>query len=255
MLGNSQWVMYVFMGTVGGALILNYIYMLWKLINGRDKTKPTVSIGLIFFLIIIGIVSLVFGMLPPTMGILGNMQPVKYLALSGLFITGFLVLGYYLKDLAPNFKFGGISKLPQVLLILSGLCIAVNVPVMGYMKVAARGTNSIIYQTMNLNGTKYIPPVVFPWPVKKGFSLLNDKCAICHTLARVERYNGKSYGSWEHVILHQMKDVNGAPITVAEGKKIANYLKSLNIIAYNKHLAKEHQKWVPPTSLPWNNTR
>lgn len=255
MLGNDQWIMYVFMGTVGGALILNYIYMLWKLVNGRDKTRPTVSVGLIFFLIIVGLVSLGFGMLPPTMGAIGNMQPVKYIALSGLFITGFLVLGYYLKDLTPNFKFGSISKLPQVLLILSGLCIAVNVPVMGYMKVSARGTNSIIYQTMNLDGTKYVAPVVFPWPVKKGFSLLTDKCVKCHTLARVEKYNGKSFGGWDHTILHQMKDVNAAPITVAEGKEIANYLKSLNIIAYNKHMAKEHTKWVPPVSLPWNNNK
>ena len=251
MLGKYQWIMYTFMGTFGGALILEYIYMLWKLINSRDKTKPTVSVGLIFFLIIVGIVSLAFGMLPMTIGVLGNMQPVKYLALSGLFVTGFLVLGYYLKDLTPNFKFGSISKFPQILLIFAGLSVAVNVPVMGYMKIAARGTNRIIYQTMNLNGTKYVPPIVYPWPVKKGYGLLHDKCVICHTLNRVEKYNGKAYGVWKHLVLHQMKDVNGCPITIAEGKKVVHYLDSLNIIAYNQHLAKEHKKWVPPASLPW----
>ena len=251
MLGKYQWIMYTFMGTMGGALILNYIYMLWKLINGRDKKRPTVSVGLILFLIIAGMVSLVFGMLPLSIGILGNMQPVKYLSLAGLFVTGFLVLGYYLKDLTPNFKFGNISKFPQILLIFSGLCVAVNVPVMGYMKIAARGTDRIIYQTMNLNGTKYVPPVVYPWPVKKGFSLLHDKCVICHTLNRVERYNGKSYGDWKNTVLHQMKDVNGCPITIAEGKEVVHYLDSLNIIAYNQHLEKEHKKWVPPASLPW----
>ena len=48
-----------------------------------------------------------------------------------------------------------------------------------------------------------------------------------------------------------MKDVNGCPITIAEGKKVVHYLDSLNIIAYNQHLAKEHKKWVPPASLPW----
>ena len=251
MLGKYQWIMYVFLGTTGAALILEFIYMLWKLINGRDKTKPTVSVGLIIFFIIVGLVSLGFGMLPPTMGILGNMQPVKYLSLAGLFITGFLVLGYYLKDLTPNFKFGNISKFPQIFLILTGLCVAVNVPVMGYMKIAARGTNRIIYQTMNLNGTNYVPPVVYPWPVKKGFSLLNDKCVICHTLNRVEKYNGKSYGDWKNVVIHVMKDVNGCPMTNAEGKQIVDYLNSLNIIAYNQHLAKEHKKWTPPASLPW----
>ncbi|MHB8904475.1 MAG: hypothetical protein ACYC40_05270, partial [Patescibacteria group bacterium] len=251
MLGKYQWIMYVFLGTTGAALILEFIYMLWKLINGRDKTKPTVSVGLIIFFIIVGLVSLGFGMLPTTMGILGNMQPVKYLSLAGLFLTGFLVLGYYLKDLTPNFKFGNISKFPQIFLILSGLCVAVNVPVMGYMKNAARGNDRIIYQTMNLNGTNYVPPVVYPWPVKKGFSLLHDKCVICHTLNRVERYNGKSYGDWKNVVLHVMKDVNGCPITNAEGKQIVDYLNSLNIIAYNQKLAKEHKKWTPPASLPW----
>ncbi len=252
MLSNSyQWIMYVFLGTMGGALILEYIYMLWKLINGRDKTKTTVSTGLIFFLIIVGIISLAFGMLPLSMGILGNMQPVKYLSLAGLFITGFLVLGYYLKDLTPDFKFGNISKFPQIFLILTGLCVAVNVSVMGYMKIAARGTNRIIYQTMNLNGTKYVPPIIYPWPVKKGFSLLHDKCVLCHTLNRVERYNGKTYGDWKNTILNVMKNVNGCPITVAEGKEIVHYLNSLNVIAYNKHLEKEHKKWTPPASLPW----
>ncbi|MHB1697046.1 MAG: hypothetical protein ACYCSQ_02930 [bacterium] len=251
MMGKYQWIMYVFFGTSGGALILEFIYMLWKLINGRDKTKPTVSIGLIIFLIIVGIVSFVFGMLPPSMGILGNMQPVKYLALAGLFITGFLVLGYYLKDLAPNFKFGSISKIPQIFLILTGLGVAVNVPLMGYMKIAARGTNRIIYQTMNLNGTNYVAPVVYPWPVKKGFSLLSDKCVICHTLNRVERYDGKAQGAWKSVVIHYMKGVNGCPITKAEGKEIVHYLNSLNIIAYNQNLEKGHKKWTPPASLPW----
>ena len=251
MLGKYQWIMYLFTGTTGAALILEYIYMLWKLINGRDKAKPTVSVGLIIFLIIVGIVSLGFGMLPMTMGILGNMQPVKYLSLAGLFITGFLVLGYYLKDLTPNFKFGNISKFPQIFLILTGLLVAVNVPVMGYMKIAARGTNRIIYQTMNLNGTKYVPPIVYPWPVKRGFSLLNDKCVICHTLNRVEKYNGKAYGDWSHLVINQMKDVNGCPVTAAQAKRIIHYLNSLNIIAYNQRLAKEHKKWTPPASLPW----
>jgi hypothetical protein len=251
MLGQYQWIMYWFTGTFGGAFILYYIYMFWKLINGRDKSKPTVSVGLIFFLIIVGIVSYVFGMLPLSMGVLGNMQPVKYLSLAGLFITGFLVLGYYLKDLTPKFKFGNVSKISQLFLIAGGLCIVLNVPLMGYMKNAARGENRIIYQTMNLDGTKYIPPIVYPWPVKKGFGLLNDKCVLCHTLNRVERYNGKAYGSWNHTVIHQMKDVNGCPTTTAEAKKIVNYLDSLNIIAYNQHLEKEHKKWVPPTSLPW----
>jgi hypothetical protein len=251
MLGKYQWIMYTFLGTLGASLVLQYIYMLWKLINGRDKNKPTVSVGLIIFLIIVGLVSLGFGMLPLSMGVLGNMQPVKYLSLAGLFVTGFLVLGYYLKDLTPNFKFGNISKFPQIFLILAGLCVAVNVPVMGYMKIAARGTNRIIYQTMNLNGTKYVPPIVYPWPVKKGFGLLHDKCVICHTLNRVERYNGKAYGPWEHLVIHQMKDTNGCPITTAEAKTVIHYLNSLNIIAYNQHLAKEHKKWAPPASLPW----
>ncbi|MHB8232338.1 MAG: hypothetical protein ACYDDB_05500 [bacterium] len=251
MLGKYQWIMYTFLGTTGAALILEFIYMLWKLINGRDKTKSTVSVGLIIFLIIVAIASLALGMLPPTMGIWGNMQPAKYLSLAGLFLTGFLVLGYYLKDLAPNFKFGNISKFPQIFLILTGLCVAVNVPVMGYMKIAARGTNRIIYQTMNLNGTNYVPPVVYPWPVKKGFSLLSDKCVICHTLNRVERYDGKPMGDWKGVVIHYMKGVNGCPITNAEGKEIVHYLNSLNIIAYNQHLKKEHKKWAPPASLPW----
>ncbi len=251
MLGKYQWIMYVFMGTTGAALILEFIYMLWKLKNGRDKTKPTVSVGLIIFFIVVAFASLALGMLPPTMGIWGNMQPAKYLALAGLFLTGFLVLGYYLKDLTPNFKFGNISKFPQIFLILTGLCVAVNVPVMGYMKIAARGTNRIIYQTMNLNGTNYVPPVVYPWPVKKGFSLLSDKCVICHTLNRVERYDGKSMGDWKSVVIHYMKDVNGCPITNAEGQQIVDYLNSLNIIAYNQRLAKEHKKWTPPASLPW----
>lgn len=48
-----------------------------------------------------------------------------------------------------------------------------------------------------------------------------------------------------------MKDVNGCPMTNAEGKQIVDYLNSLNIIAYNQHLAKEHKKWTPPASLPW----
>ena len=251
MLGKYQWIMYTFFGTMGASLILQYIYMLWKLINGRDKKRPTVSVGLIAFFIIVGLISLGFGMLPLTIGILGNMQPVKYLSLAGLFLTGFLVLGYYLKDLTPDFKFGNISKFPQIFLILGGLCVAVNVPVMGYMKIAARGTNRIIYQTMNLNGTKYVPPVVYPWPVKKGYGLLNDKCVICHTLNRVERYNGKAYGPWKHLVINQMKDVNGCPVTNVEAKEVIHYLNSLNIIAYNKHLAKEHKKWTPPASLPW----
>ncbi|MHB8292898.1 MAG: c-type cytochrome, partial [bacterium] len=132
-----------------------------------------------------------------------------------------------------------------------GLCVAFNVPLMGYMKIAARGTNRIIYQTMNLSGSKYVPPVMYPWPVKKGYGVLNDKCVICHTLSRVERYNGKSYGSWKNTVLKQMKVVNGCSITTAEGKEVVKYLDSLNIIAYNQHLAKEHKKWTPPASLPW----
>ena len=48
-----------------------------------------------------------------------------------------------------------------------------------------------------------------------------------------------------------MKDVNGCPVTNAEGKQIVHYLNSLNIIAYNQHLEKEHKKWTPPASLPW----
>ena len=122
---------------------------------------------------------------------------------------------------------------------------------MGYMKIAARGTNRIIYQAMNLNGTKYVPPVVYPWPVKKGFGVLHDKCVICHTLNRVERYNGKTYGDWKNVVINVMKKTNGCPITNAEAKEVIHYLNSLNIIAYNQHLAKEHKKWTPPASLPW----
>jgi mono/diheme cytochrome c family protein len=251
MLGKYQWIMYDFLESFGAALILNFMYMLWKLINGRDKSKPTVSVGLIWFFIVVAIVSLIFGALPLSMGVLGNMQPVKYLALAGLFLTGFMVLGYYLKDLTPNFKFGNISKIPQLFLIAGGLLVAFNVPLMGYMKIAARGTNRIIYQTMNLSGSKYIPPIVYPWPVKKGFGILHDKCVICHTLNRVERYNGKAYGPWKNLVLHQMKVVNGCPITTAEGKEVVKYLDSLNIIAYNLHLAKIHKKWAPPSSLPW----
>ncbi|MFW0884602.1 hypothetical protein ACMCNP_06100 [Candidatus Acidulodesulfobacterium sp. H_13] len=254
LVGQYQWIMYVFTETLGGALVLYYVYMLWKLINGRDKKRPTVSIGLIIFLTIVGIVSLIFGILPPSVGELGNMQPVKYLALTGLFLTSFLVLGYYLKDLTPNFKFGSVSKFSQIFLIVAGLLVAINVPVMGYMKIAARGNNRIIYQTMNLNGTKYVPPVIYPWPVKKGYALLQDKCIICHSLNRVEKYKGVTYGDWNRLVLHQMKDVNGGPITTAEGKEIANYLKSLNIIAYNRHLTKEHKKWTPPASLPWGKS-
>ena len=250
MLGKYQWIMYVYFATSSLALIFEYIYMLWKLANGRDKSKPTVSVGLIIFLIIAAIASFVLGMLPPSMGIWGNMQPVKYIALAGMFLTGFLVLGYYLKDLTPNFKFGGVSKFSQIFLILAGLCVAINVPVMGYMKIAARGTNRIIYQTMNIDGSTYVPPVVFPWPVKTGFSALSDKCVICHTLNRVERYNGAN-GNWEKVVIDSMKDTNGCPITMAEGKQIVDYLNSLNIVAYNKNLEKEGKKWVPPTSLPW----
>ncbi len=250
MLGKYQWIMYVFLGTTGAALIMEYAYMLWKLINGRDKSRPSVSPGLMIFLIIAGLISLIFGMLPMTVGVLGNMQPVKYLSLAGLFITGFLVLGYYLKDLTPNFKFGGISKFSQILLVFSGLCVAVNVPLMGYMKIAARGTDSIIYQTMNLDGTNYVPHVFYPWPVKKGFSLLQDKCVICHTLKRVEKYDGKSYGNWKNVVLRIMKDKNGCPITAAEGRQVVDYLNSLHIISYNLRLEKEHKKWVPPVSLP-----
>ncbi len=107
---------------------------------------------------------------------------------------------------------------------------------------------------MNLNGTKYVPPVIYPWPVKKGYALLQDKCVICHSLNRVEKYKGVTYGDWNRLVLHQMKDVNGGPITTAEGKEIANYLKSLNIITYNRHLAKEHKKWTPPASLPWGKS-
>jgi cytochrome d ubiquinol oxidase subunit I len=251
MLGKYQWIMYDFLESFGAALILNFIYMLWKLINGRDKSKSTVSVGLIGFLIIVAIVSLIFGALPLSMGVLGNMQPVKYLALTGLFLTGFMVLGYYLKDLTPNFKFGNISKIPQLFLIAGGLLVAFNVPLMGYMKIMARGKDRIIYQTMNLNGTKYVAPVIYPWPVKKGYGLLHDKCVICHTLNRVERYNGKAYGPFKHLVEHQMRIVNGCPITLAEAKEVVHYLDSLNIIAYNQHLAKEHKKWTPPASLPW----
>lgn len=250
MLGKYQWIMYVYLGTSGAAIIFQFIYMLWKLINGRDKSKSTVSVGLIAFLIIVAIASLILGMLPASWGIWGNMQPAKYLSLAGLFITGFLVLGYYLKDLTPNFKFGGVAKFSQVFLILAGLCVVVNVPVMGYMKIAARGTNRIIYQTMNLDGSAYVPPVVFPWPVKKGYSAVSDKCVICHTLNRVEQYDGKS-GGWNNVVIKQMKDTNGCPITATEGKEIVDYLNSLNLIAYNKHLEKAGKKWAPPASLPW----
>ncbi len=251
MLGKYQWIMYAFTGTFGSALVLNFIHMLWKLINGRDKSKPTVSVGLIIFFIIVGIVSLVFGMLPLSMGILGNMQPVKYLSLAGLFLTGFLVLGYYLKDNTPNFKFGGISKISKVFLIVGGLSVAFNIPLMGYMKIEARGQNQIVYNTMKLDGMKYILPIAYPWPVKKGFGLLHDKCVLCHTLNRVEKYNGKSYGSWKHIVIDQMKVTNGCPVTTADAKTIIHYLNSLNIIAYNLHLEKEHKKWVPPVSLPW----
>ncbi len=252
MLGKYQWIMFWFMGTVGGSLIFFFIYMLWKLINGRDRTRPSVSVGLIIFFIIVAAVSLVFGMLPATAGILGNMQPVKYLALSGLFLTGFLVLGYYLKDLTPNFKFGTISKLPQIFLILAGLGIVINVPLMGYMKNAARGTDMIIYQTMKLDGSKYVPPVVFPWPVTKGYSQLSDKCVICHTLNRVERYGytGLTSGDWEKVV-NLMKVTNGCPITAADAEIIVDYLNRTNIIAYNENLEKQKKAWTPPASLPY----
>lgn len=254
MLGKLQWTMYMFMGTVGIGLLVFFIYMLWKLINGRDKKVHSNSAGLIIFFIIVEIASVILGMLPATAGVLGNMQPAKYIALMGIFLTGILVLGFYLKDLTPNFKFGSVAKFSQIFLIIGGLCIAVNVPTMAYMKIASKGKNMIIYQTMKLDGSKYIPPVVFPWPVKVGYSQLSDKCVICHTLNRVEKYGykGTSMGDWAGVV-KVMRVANGCPVTISEGKKIVAYLNSLNIVGYNEKLAKEHKKWVPPTSLPWGN--
>lgn len=95
--------------------------------------------------------------------------------------------------------------------------------------------------------------VLFPWPAGKGYNLFREKCDKCHGLNRIERYgyHGKTYGNWSSLIINQMKDANGASITVSQGEEIAAYLSSLNIIAYNETLARQHKEWTNPPSLPW----